>query len=125
MVIWPLADYQSQLFIFFLKFQTFILFVDSSFSINSFDHFLTSPCENWTLISTLTYIGERCILGGKFSIGLTSAATAEGRLLKNLGIGRLFLTLVILCFPQRFPISKTTKKLFLTLAVTNNGAKVF
>ena len=47
--IWPLADYRSRsrLLIFFLIFPTFILFIDSSSSINSF---LTRPFENWTLI---------------------------------------------------------------------------
>ena len=45
----PLADYRSRsrMLIFFL---TFILFIDSSSSIKSFNQFLKRPCENWTLI---------------------------------------------------------------------------
>ena len=48
----PLADYRSRsrMLIFFLIFLTFILFIDSSSSIHSFNQFLTRPCENWTLI---------------------------------------------------------------------------
>ena len=45
-----LADYRSRMLIFFLIFLTFILFMDSSSSINSFNQFLTRPCENWTSI---------------------------------------------------------------------------
>ena len=113
----PLADYRSRsrLLIFFLIFLTFILFIDSYFLVNSFNQFLTRPCENWTLITLTNLIFQKFnpLLRGlglqlsmkfrfnkiphvifKKIIGSlnrpkTSAAEAEGRLLKSFGIGRL------------------------------------
>ena len=107
----PLADYRSRsrMLIFFLIFLTFILFIDSSSSINSFNQFLTRPCENWTLIILTHLIFQKFNLQGWGAWGIriaikyvifkkiigylnrpkTSAAEAEGRLLKSFGIGRL------------------------------------
>ena len=73
----PLADYRSRMLIFFLIFLTFILFIDSSSSINSFNLFLTRPCENLTLIILAHLIFQKVNPLGVESLGIRIAIKYE------------------------------------------------
>merc|ERR1711997_77009 len=75
----PLANYRSRsrMLIFFLIFLTFILFIDSSSSINSFNLLLTRPFENWTLIILTHLIFQKFNPLGVGSLGISIAIKYE------------------------------------------------